>query len=176
MVNYRRAYITGGTWFFTVNLLQRQQNDLLVSQISLLRYTVRKVRSRYPFHINAWVVLPEHMHAIWTLPLGDADFSTRWRLIKSGFSRELPKTEYQSKVRIAANERGIWQRHFWEHAIRDDLDFERHVEYLHFNPVKHGYVTHVRDWPFSSFHLYVKDGIYPVNWGNGLNIEIPGDD
>jgi putative transposase len=176
MVNYRRAYIPGGTWFFTVNLLQRQHNDLLVRKISLLRDTVRAVRTRYPFEIDAWVVLPEHMHAIWTLPPGDADFSTRWRLIKSAFSRGLSKTEYRSKVRIAANERGIWQRNFWEHAIRDDLDFERHVDYLHFNPVKHGYVSKVRDWPYSSFHLYVKNGIYPDCWGNGMNIEIGGDD
>lgn len=176
MVNYRRAYIPGSTWFFTVNLLQRHQNDLLIRRIDLLRDTVRAVRARYPFQIDAWVVLPEHMHAIWTLPSGEADFSIRWRLIKSGFSRGLAKTEYRSKVRIAANERGIWQRHFWEHAIRDELDFERHVDYLHFNPVKHGYVAQVRDWPYSSFHLFVKKGIYPDSWGNGLNIEIAGDD
>jgi putative transposase len=116
------------------------------------------------------------MHAIWTLPIGDADFSTRWRLIKSGFSRGLPKTEYRSTVRIAANERGIWQRSFWEHAIRDELDFERHIDYLHFNPVKHHHVAKVSDWPYSSFHRYVKEGIYPDDWGEGLNIEIDGDD
>jgi putative transposase len=113
MPNYRRAFIPGGTWFFTVNLLQRHGNDLLIREINLLRDTVRQVRKRYPFHIDAWVVLPEHLHCVWTLPPDDSNFSLRWRLIKSGFSRALPKTERLSKVRQAAGERGIGQRHFW---------------------------------------------------------------
>ncbi|WP_367154204.1 transposase [Methylomonas sp. HYX-M1] len=112
MPNYRRAFILGGTWFFTVNLLARKNNDLLIREIDLLRDTVRAVRKRYSFQIDVWVVLPEHMHAVWTLPPGDADFSKRWRLIKSRFSRALPKTEYRSNVRKMAGERGVWQRHF----------------------------------------------------------------
>jgi len=112
MSNYRRAFVPGGTWFFTVNLLQRHDNDLLVREINLLRQVVKKVRNKYPFHIDAWVVLPEHMHCIFTLPEGDSDFSLRWRLIKSSFSRALPKTELLSTVRQAAGERGIWQRHY----------------------------------------------------------------
>jgi putative transposase len=110
MPNFRRAYVEGGTWFFTVNLLQRTNNSLLIQEIELLRKVVKQVKQRYPFYINAWVVLPEHMHAIWTLPEGDSNFSLRWRLIKSGFSTALPKTESLSQVRQAARERGIWQR------------------------------------------------------------------
>ncbi|WGS86328.1 transposase [Methylomonas sp. UP202] len=176
MPNYRRAFVPGGTWFFTVNLLERKNNDLLVLEIDLLRETVRAVRKRYPFHIDAWVVLPDHMHAVWTLPPGDADFSKRWRLIKSGFSRALPKTEYRSNVRKVANERGIWQRHFWEHLIRDETDFERHVDYVHVNPLKYGLVTRVIDWPYSSFHRYVENGIYPGNWGGDWELGVEGDD
>ena len=175
MSNYRRYFIPGGTWFFTVNLLQRQNNNLLVHEINLLRETVKSVRKRYPFKIDAWVVLPEHMHAVWSLPENDTDFSTRWRLIKSGFSQALPKTEYRSDVRIAANERGIWQRHFWEHAIRDETDFQRHIDYVHFNPLKHKLVSQVKDWPYSSFHRYVESGIYPVNWCGVVDLEVHGD-
>ena len=107
MFDYRRAYIAGGTWFFTVNLLQRRHNDLLIRNIDLLRQTVKQVRAKYPFHIDAWVVLPDHLHCVWTLPPSEADFSTRWRLIKSGFLRVLRKTEYRSKVRIKNGERGF---------------------------------------------------------------------
>ena len=175
MPNYRRAFIPGGTWFFTVNLLERHQNDLLVREINLLRETVRRVHVRYPFHIDAWVVLPDHLHSIWTLPPGDADFSTRWRLIKSGFSRALPKTERRSDVRKAAGERGIWQRHYWEHLIRDEADYQRHVDYVHVNPLKHGLVKRVSDWPYSTFRRYVAQGVYPADWCGDANDVVPGD-
>ena len=175
MPNYRRAFIPGGTWFFTVNLLQRHQNDLLVRELGLLRDTVIRVRERYPFRTDAWVVLPDNLHCVWTLPPGDSDFSTRWRLIKSGFSRGLPKTERRSDVRKAAGERGIWQRHYWEHLIRDDADYQWHVDYVHFNPLKHGLVKRVSDWPHSTFHRYVTRGVYPADWcGNSDNF-IAGD-
>lgn len=176
MPNYRRAFVPGGTWFFTVNLLERKNNDLLIREVDLLRETVRAVRQRHPFHIDAWVVLPEHMHAVWTLPPGDTDFSKRWRLIKSSFSRALPKTEYRSNVRKASGERGIWQRHFWEHLIRDEKDFERHVDYVHVNPVKHGLVTQVSQWPYSSFHRYVEKGVYPENWCGDFAVSVAGDE
>lgn len=176
MSNYRRAYILGGTWFFTVNLLQRKNNDLLIREIELLRETVKRVKMSYPFTIDAWVVLPDHIHCIWTLPPNDADFSTRWRLIKSGFSRGIPKTEYRSKVRMALGERGIWQRHYWEHCIRDELDYQRHVDYVHVNPLKHGYVRRVSEWPYSSFHRYVAQGIYPENWCGDINMGVEGGD
>ncbi|HEY9052361.1 MAG TPA: transposase, partial [Gammaproteobacteria bacterium] len=125
MPNYRRAFVPGGIWFFTVNLLQRRNNNLLVREIDLLRQCVHRVQQRYPFQIDAWVVLPEHLHCVLTLPPDDYDFSLRWRLIKSCFSRALPKTEHVSDVRKAAGERGIWQRHFWEHLIRDEIDYQR---------------------------------------------------
>ncbi len=176
MPNYRRAFVPGGTWFFTVNLLQRRNNDLLIREVELLRQTVRRVKMNYPFTIDAWVVLPDHFHCLWTLPPNDADFSTRWRLIKTGFSKGLPKTEYRSKVRIAAGERGIWQRHYWEHCIRDELDYQRHIDYVHVNPLKHGYVRRVSDWPYSSFHRYVAQGVYPENWCGDIDMEVEGGD
>ena len=175
MPNYHRAYVPGGTWFFTVNLLQRKNNDLLVREIETLRDVVKAVRQRYPFEINAWVVLPEHLHAILTLPANDCDFSLRWRLIKSGFSRALPKTEFRSAIRQKNKERGIWQRHYWEHLIRDELDYQRHMDYVHVNPLKHGLVQRVRDWPYSTFHQAVESGLYPIDWCGDLSINIRGD-
>lgn len=114
------------------------------------------------------VVLPEHLHCLWRLPPGDADFSTRWKKIKAAFSRAQPKTELRSASRAAKGERGIWQRRFWEHAVRDEADWRRHVDYIHFNPVKHGHVPRVADWPYSTFHDYVRRGLYPVDWGGGV--------
>ncbi|SFE19802.1 transposase [Nitrosomonas sp. Nm166] len=175
MSNYRRVFIPGGTWFFTVNLLQRHNNDLLVREINLLREAVKRVRKSYPFRIDAWVVLPEHLHCVWTLPPGDADFSTRWRLIKSGFSRALPRTEYRSNIRKAAGERGIWQRRYWKHLIRDDTDYQRHVDYVHVNLFKHGHVRRVADWPYSTFHQYVARGIYSMDWCGDANSTVGGD-
>ncbi len=136
MPNYLRAFVPGGCWFFTVNLLERRQT-LLVDHIATLREAVARTRQRLPWTIDAFVVLPDHLHAVWTLPPGDADFSTRWRLIKSRFARALPMRERLSSVRIARSERGIWQRRFWEHLIRDEADYARHVEYCYINPVKH---------------------------------------
>ena len=164
MANYRRAKIDGATYFFTVNLLERRDNSLLVQEIDTLRKVVRRVKAKYPFHIDGWVVLPDHLHAIWTMPKDDCDYSLRWRLIKTGFSRALPKTERRSSIRQAAGERGIWQRRFWEHCIRDEDDYRRHLDYVHVNPLKHGLVTMVRDWPYSSFHRHVIAGLYPDNW------------
>ena len=131
MPNYRRNFVPGGTFFFTV--------ALLVSEIDLLRKSVRRVKGLYPFEINAWVVLPDHLHCIWTLPEGDADFATRWRLIKLLFAKRLPKDERRSAVRKKRGERGIWHRRYWEHTIRDDRDYRSRVDYVHFNPVKHGW-------------------------------------
>jgi REP-associated tyrosine transposase len=163
MPNYRRAFVPGGCWFFTVNLLERHE-ILLVDHIAALREAVGRTRQAFPFTIDAFVVLPDHLHAIWTLPPGDADFSTRWRLIKSRFAQALPKQERLSAVRLERHERGIWQRRFWEHLIRDDTDYAHHVEYCHINPVKHGLVDRVRDWPHSSFHRDVRDGVFPLEW------------
>jgi putative transposase len=174
MPNYRRAFIPGGSWFFTVNLLQRHHNDLLIREIDLLRETVRRVREKHPFQINTWVVLPEHLHCVWILPPGDSDFSLRWRLIKSGFSRELPKIERRSAVRKAAGKRRTWQRHYWEHFIRDDADYQHPIDYVHVNPLKHGHVRRVIDWPYSTFHRYVAQGIYPSHWCGDADAVVSG--
>lgn len=163
MPDYRRFHLSGGCYFFTVNLADRQKT-LLVDSVDLLRRVVRTVRSRHPFRIDAMVILPDHLHAVWTLPPNDSDFATRWALIKAGFSRGLPRGERVSRSRRRCGERGIWQRRFWEHAIREEDDYRRHVDYVHFNPVKHGHVTRAVEWPYSSFHGFVKRGVYPANW------------
>jgi putative transposase len=165
-MRYRRARIPGASHFFTLNLADRR-SDLLVRHVGLLRDVVRRVRHTHPFEIEAMVVLPDHLHAIWRLPMGDADFSTRWMLIKSAFSRRLPGGEPRSSSRIAKGERGIWQRRFWEHLLRDERDFERHVDYIHFNPVKHRVAARPSDWPHSSIHRYIKLGLVPAEWAWG---------
>lgn len=163
MPDYRRNRIPGGTYFFTVNLLERHER-LLVEHIDALRNAVRQVRAQRPFHIDAWVVLPDHTHCVWTLPPGDGDYSSRWKAIKIAFAKMLPRTERLSAVRERKGERGVWQRRFWEHTIRDDRDYAAHVDYVHINPFKHGLVQRVADWPFSSFHRFVTEGIYPHDW------------
>lgn len=165
--------VPGGTYFFTVNLADRRQS-LLTDNIELLRMAFRCARYRHPFTIDAIVVLPEHLHAIWTLPYGDGDFATRWRLIKTTFSRGLRRPEPVSASRSRKHERGIWQRRYWEHTIRDESDLARHIDYVHFNPVKHGYAEHVQDWPFSSFRRMVRLGFYPADWASGLGEQPDG--
>jgi len=168
MVAYRRNFTPGASYFFTVTLLDRS-SSLLIDKIHDLRRAVRSVRAERPFTIDAIVILPDHLHCIWTLPRNDADYSMRWREIKSRFSRQVPSGECRTTGRINKKERGIWQRRFWEHTLRDLADVERHVDYIHYNPVKHGHVRHVSDWPFSSFHRLVEEKEYPLNWaGDGV--------
>ena len=176
MPDYRRAWHPGGTYFFTVNLLQRQGNDLLTRHIEVLRAVTKSVQQRHPFRIHGWVVLPEHLHCVIELPPDDADFAVRWRLIKMGFSKALPRTERLSAVRIRRGERGIWQRRYWEHLIRDERDYQAHMDYVHINPVKHGLVVCVAEWPYSTFHRMVAHGIYPANWAGGSENELGYDD
>ncbi len=164
MMKYRRSLVASGTFFFTVNLADRQ-SDLLVAHVESLRSVVRLTRQRHPFEIVAMVVLPDHLHAIWRLPENDTDYPTRWSLIKAGFSRRLAKSESIGASRLRKRERGIWQRRYWEHQIRDDDDLDRHVAYVHFNPVKHGYVERAIDWPYSSIHRYVGEGAVSETWG-----------
>ncbi len=166
MPDYRRSRIPGATYFFTVNLLNRR-SDLLVAQIDALREAVRRTRVRSPFHIDAWVVLPEHMHCLWTLPEGDCDYPGRWRAIKTAFAKSLPPNEQRNPVMVRRGERGIWQRRYWEHTIRDDRDYAAHMDYIHFNPVKHGLARGPGDWPFSSFRRCVTRGLYPPDWIGG---------
>ena len=166
MPDYRRNRVAGGTYFFTVNLLDRNR-PLLIEHIEDLRHAVRRVRELMPFYIDAWVVLPEHMHAVWTLPQGDADYSRRWQAIKMAFSRRVMTGEALSASRRGRGERGIWQRRYWEHTIRNDRDYSVHMDYVHFNPVKHGLVPDAASWPFSSFHRCVALGLYPPTWAGG---------
>lgn len=168
MPDYRRYRIPGGCYFFTVNLLERGRNDLLIRHIDALRQSVRTVRRNRPFQIDSWVVLPDHIHCVWTLPPGDLDNANRWRLIKQNFSRSLAKTEIRSNVRQRRGERGIWQRRFWEHLILDEADYAAHIEYCMINPVKHGLVRWVCDGPYSSFHRDVARGIFPLDWADSL--------
>ena len=163
-MRYRRAMMDGGIFFFTVNLANRRA-DTLVAHISALRQSFVQVRQRHPFEIIAISVMPEHLHTLWQLPPGDADYATRWALIKAGFSRQLPKQEHISSSRQSKGERGIWQRRYWEHQIRNDVDLQRHVDYIHYNPVKHGHVQAAVAWPYSSFHRYVRQGLLPAHWG-----------
>ncbi len=169
MPEYRRLRVAGGCYFFTVALADRG-SDLLVREIAVLRAAVARVMVLRPFRIEAWVVLPEHLHAFWTLPEGDADFSGRWLLIKRGLSLAVAGGERRSASRVAKGERGIWQLRFWEHAIRDARDYAAHVDYVHFNPVKHGLVARVGDWPFSMFRRAVARGRMRLIGGMGWRL------
>ena len=163
-MRYRRVKITGGTYFFTLNLAERKKT-LLIDHIDILRHIVNKVKQRHPFKRDAMVILPDHLHAMITLPNGDNDYATRWMLIKQGFSRQIPKTEKINKSRKTRSERGIWQRRYWEHLIRDEYDYEKHVDYIHYNPVKHGYVKQAVEWKYSTIHRYINEGILHPCWG-----------
>ncbi|OOE56927.1 transposase [Salinivibrio sp. ML323] len=158
-MRYRRNYAHGGTYFFTVNLHDREMR-LLTEHIRLLRSAVATVKASRPFQIDAWVVLPDHLHAIWTLPDNDSDYSTRWREIKKLFTKSVSRID----KRLVTGKGMVWQDRFWEHTIRDERDFKHHFDYVHFNPVKHGWVERVVDWPYSSFHREVKRGIYHPSW------------
>ncbi|MGC1548830.1 MAG: transposase [Rhodanobacter sp.] len=162
-MRYRRVVAAGGTYFFTVNLADRSSH-LLIERVDKLRDAVRTVRQRHPFDIVAWVVMPEHIHAIWTLPEGDANYSARWSRIKATFSRAIERHEVISLSRLRKGERGIWQRRFWEHQIRHESDLQHHIDYVHINPVKHGYVAHASDWPYSSIHTYIRQGMLAPDW------------
>jgi putative transposase len=170
MANYRRQLLPGGTFFFTV-ALQDRNSHLLVEHIDALRTALSHVHQRHPFGIDAWVVLPDHMHAIWTLPPGDSNYAMRWKRIKALFSRTIPRQETRSASRWWKGERGIWQRRYWEHTVRDMDDFKRCFDYVHLNPLKHGLVTRVKDWPYSSFHRQVEKGVYQADWCGGEVIE-----
>jgi putative transposase len=107
----------------------------------------------------------DHLHALWSLPEDDPDFASRWSYFKAYFLRALPASQSRAQSKIAKREKGIWQRRYWEHVIRDEDDLQRHIDYIHYNPVKHGLVSRVSDWPHSSFHRYVEQGLLPVDWG-----------
>lgn len=162
-MHYRRTYIPGGSYFFTVALADRKQS-LLTDHVDLLKSAFMTVKNAHPFKIDAIVILPEHFHMIMTLPGDDVRYSMRLGLIKSYFSRGIDKSETRSISRQFKRERGIWQRRFWEHYIRDEPDFIKHINYIHYNPVKHALTLNPVDWKYSSIHRYIKQGLLPSNW------------
>ena len=153
-MRYRRAFQPGGSFFFTVVTARRLPVFASTTAVDVLRDAFRAVRQKRPFDIEAIVILPDHLHCIWTLPAGDADFMTRWRLIKTWFSKH-------------AGLKDVWQHRYWEHVLRDERDLIKHVDYIHYNPVKHGLVVMVIDRPYSSFHRYVEHGLCAEDWGGG---------
>jgi len=162
MVNYRRNLVAGGTYFFTVNLEGRHRH-ILVDHIAALRRSVIEVKHTHPFIIDAMAILPNHLHAVWTMLPGDFDYARRLQLIKARFTKYL----LSEGVSMASSGRGeyrLWQKRYWEHTIRDEEDFEAHINYVHINAVKHGYVTRAIDWPYSTIHRYVKNGILKSDW------------
>jgi len=168
-MQYRRTFIPGGSYFFTLVTEKRQNLFDDKNNVEILRQAFRKVKEKRPFEIDAIVIMPDHLHSIWTLPLDDADYSTRWRLIKTWFSKHC-STDVRvttNKARQNKNQQALWQHRFWEHTLMNETDFTRHVEYIHYNPVKHGYVRTPGEWRHSSFHRYVRAGIYPADWGAG---------
>lgn len=168
MSRYRRDNTPGATWFFTVVTYKRREFLCDEPVRTALRDAINTTRLSWLFRIDAWVLLPDHMHCLWTLPEGDADFSTRWNLIKRRTSKALKdichRPEWMNASKKAHRELTFWQRRFWEHRIRDEKDFERHADYIHFNPVKHGLCSRPAEWAYSSLHRYMGQGVYPVDW------------
>ena len=163
MPNYIRSQTAGATYFFTLTLAQRN-TSLLTNHIDWFRQAYQRANTLYPFNTIAICILPDHIHAIWQMPVDDGDYALRWRIIKSNFSRNFCTNEQRSNSKIKHREKGIWQRRYWEHQIRDEIDLQRHVDYIHYNPVKHGQVNQVKDWPYSTFHKYVTQGLVDENW------------
>lgn len=178
MPRYRRARTQGGTYFFTIVTYRRRKIFTNDAVINALRQAIKEVKQTHPFTIEAWVLLPDHMHCVWNLPDGDDDYSKRVGMIKAGFTSrvktQLQKPEWITDSRARHGEGMIWQRRFWEHEIKDEHDFERHVDYVHYNPVKHGLVKRVCDWPYSTFHRYVEKGVYSKAWGGGAMKDVSG--
>ncbi len=167
-MHYRRVYIEGGCYFFTVVTEKRRKIFSEDDNVKRLRAAFKTVMQKRPFVIDAAVVLPDHLHFIWTLPEYDSDYSTRWRLIKSAFSKQYPdKFIVQNANRKKKKQQELWQHRGWEHCLRDKRDFQQHIDYIHYNPVKHGLVKRASDWQYSSIHRYIKSGMLDKNWGEG---------
>ena len=165
-MQYRRSNISGGSYFLTLVTHNRQPFFQNPHNIDLLRKAFKRVKEGHSFTVDGIVILPDHLHCLLTLPNGDADYPQRIRMIKSHFTRKYRGgLRARSAARATKGEKAVWQRRFWEHLIRDEEDFRRHVEYIHYNPVKHGLVSSPKDWPWSSFHRYVGENVYDVNWG-----------
>ena len=171
MPQYRRNWIAGGTFFFTLVTFDRRPWLCDPWARVALRKAIASVRRRHPFAIDAWVLLPDHLHCIWTLPAEDRDFATRWRLIKMLVTKSRNVQRLESDLnpsRRLRQERGLWQRRYWEHTLRDERDFAAHADYIHYNPVKHGLSVGPGDWPYSTFRRWVDAGKYPADWGAAM--------
>ena len=170
MPRYRRAHSPGATYFFTVVTFRRRRFLCDEDVRTALRRATVKVRTTYPFTIDAWVLLPDHLHCIWTLPEGDADFSRRWNVIKRYVTRACRQRwhcqEWITESKQRHRESTLWQRRFWEHRIRDENDFAAHLDYVHYNPVKHGLCRHPSQWPYSTLHRLTAKGVYPPGWAD----------
>jgi putative transposase len=169
MSNYRRWRVEGGAYFFT--LVTQQRRRVLTDDASriAIRNALRSVRARLPFRIIAIALLPDHLHTIWELPPGDSDYSTRIRQVKALTTRALGRQATATRVsssRHSRGEQGFWQRRFYERTCRDEVQLKKLADYIHVNPLKHKLVERVRDWPWSSFHRFVKLGEYEHDWGN----------
>jgi putative transposase len=169
MPNYRRDKTPGGTWFFTVVSYQRRAFLCDPPVRAALTSAIRRVRMKYPFKINAWVLLPDHFHCVWTLPQGDSNYSLRISLLKRAVTLQckslVAATGTRSASRLKHREATVWQRRFWEHLIKDTNDLRQHLDYIHYNPVKHGHCQDPADWPYSTVHKFNANGIYPKDWG-----------
>lgn len=165
---YRRAILPAGTFFFT--LVMHRRRPILTSNeaVDVLHVAIRSVSQSRPFHIDAMVVMPDQLHCIWTVSSGDGDFSTRWRLIKTAFTRHCQDTlrSTPDAARQKKREQAVWQHRYWEHQIRDEADYRCHVDYIHYITVKHGLVQTALDWPLSCFGRYVRAGVYAPDWGS----------
>lgn len=175
-MRYRRSQTPGASFFFTVVTYGRKRILCTDENPSRLKQSMEAVKVEHPFTIDAIVLLPDHFHCIWTLPQRDNDFSTRWMLIKSKFTRTCADAVkgLPSFSRIQKREQCVWQRRFWEHQIRDEQDYIRHVDYIHYNPVKHGLAKSPMEWQYSSFHRYVKEGTYHPDWGEKEPVAFDG--
>ncbi len=178
MTDYRRWMHEGGIYFFTVVTYRRSRILTETLARESLRAAIENTRSRYPFEVVAWCLLPDHLHCVWALPADDCDFSRRWAMIKVSFTQQyLSSGGCEHTTNLSRNrkrERGLWQRRFWEHRIRDERDFQQHVNYIHYNPVKHGLVEQVDDWPWSTYHRYIREGVYQdTSWQTQTDSELP---
>lgn len=172
MSNYHRARDAGACYFFTLVTHQRQPVLTQPRLREALRLAIERVRQGHPFSIHGWVLLPDHLHCLWQLPEGDTDYSRRWSMIKRLTSQAMP--ELSGSISLSRNlrrESGLWQRRFWEHRIRDERDYRQHLDYLHWNPVRHALVERVADWPWSSYHRLVREGVYPADWGGSGEVQ-----
>ncbi|MFZ4437855.1 MAG: REP-associated tyrosine transposase [Syntrophales bacterium] len=190
MPNYKRNFLSGGTFFFTVVTHGRRPWLCTEKARISLRMAIQEVRAKRPFAVDAWVLMPDHMHCLWELPQDDHDFSIRWRLIKASVSRKCAETFEETDIdvgnvgcvsdsvthrnasRLKRRESDLWQRRFWEHTIRDERDYAAHCDYIHYNPVKHGLCKSPGDWPYSTFHRFVTQGGYDIGWGAGVEPKI----